>query len=256
MRNLGYIPDDDSQRWMDRVSGRMYSPVLAAPSAPVQTDDPPVIPIRDQGSSNFCVRFAMCRALEHAEALATGSWLGHFSPLFHAWNDAMPGDQGLNEGTQIYLSAQAASRYGICSELAHPWERSRPDDYMTRMRSRAPDHCYREAARHQVIDDYRIMDGDVTGVLGAILDGFAGVYGTPVGETFSTNDDGILINVGAIRGWHAMTARQLIVLANTQYVKCDNSWSEAWGHQGSCLVSLSEIARWRDIRVVRKAEVL
>lgn len=254
MRQLGYIPDSTEQRAADIITHKVFG--VTAPGDPSETNWKEVapIPIRDQGTSNFCVRFAMTRALEHLEWVTTGEDRGHFSPLFLAWFDAMPGWQGRNEGTQIYRSAEALRMYGVCGEAAYSWERDRPGDYLRRMGVAPHARPRAEALRHQSMKDYRISDGDVDAVFAAIERGHAVVFGCPVGSTFKTDADGVLLNSGALRGYHAMTARDIKMVRGEPMADTDNSWGRGWGEKGTCLIPPSEIRKWQDIRVVTGLE--
>lgn len=255
----GYKPDDAVQRVTDERAGLVVPPSLSAPIGNTITQNRDVFdpPRRAQMKSNYCVRFAMCRALEHAEVKGGLPYIP-FSPLFLGWHDAMQGDQGLNTGTQIYLSAAAANRYGVCSEDGYPWQKSAADDYLVRMRQRPPDDMYPEAERHQVVNSYRINDGNVGTMLDVLRRGFGFVFGMPLFTSFyDTGDDGIVNNTsGRLEGWHAMYGLDADVVGGVQGVWVDNSWSEVFGKEGRVFLNVGEISRFKDIRVVTGVEQL
>lgn len=252
---LGYRPDSIAQRAADYAAGNVYeSRRYSAGLVRTENRDKFDVPVRDQMQSNFCVRFAVARAMEYCEVVAGRDW-APFSPLFHAWNDAMSGDQGLNVGTQIYLSAEAAQVIGLCSEDREPWELSQPHDYLQRMKVRPSPAAYAEAGRHQVVKHSRVRDGDVAAVLDSLQRGNVLVLGVPVREGFwKTRADGIISNVGAITGWHAMLCRDAVVIGGAQFVEFDNSWSARFGDQGRVRMTVTQLAEFRDGRVFAAVE--
>lgn len=230
----GYRPDDPAQRVTDTLAGLVLPPTLSVTPGQVTTDNRAKFnpPRRNQRRSNFCVRFAVCRALEHLEVRRGGKRVP-FSPLFHSWNDAMQGDQGLNVGTQIYLSANAASIVGVCSEDRVPWEIA-PDDYLTRMKARPNAEAFREAERHQVLPgsgSLRIPNGDWAGMKATLERGIGFVFGMPLRtsafKVMNPAKGGIIDNTsGMIEGYHAMYALDAKVVNGKQYVSIDGSWAE------------------------------
>lgn len=257
----GFRPDTDDQRRADfdndRVAWIRFGLDLRLGAAiTTENSDSFHPPRRKQKRSNFCVRFAMCRALEHAES-RIGKPYDAYSPLFLAWHDAMQGDQGENVGTQIYLSAQAAHAIGICSEDLYPFE-IMPEDYLARMRSRPNSETYVEAERHQIVESFRIADGNIAEMLGALGKGFGFVFGMPLRQSFfdSTQGDGGVVDNsgGAILGYHAMYGIDARVVNGKQFIVVDGSWGEAAHY----LIPAGAFGtnEFRDLRVVVRAEEL
>lgn len=254
--HTGYRPDTATQR-SSESTGRLREVFsLNRVSGPITTKNADSFhpPRRNQKRSNFCVRFGMCRALEHAES-RIGKPYVPYSPLFLGWHDAMQGDQGANVGTQIYLSAQAAHAVGVCSDDLHPWE-IQPHDYLSRMRTRPDSEMYAEAERHQVVESFRLTDGVLETMLSALEGGFGFVYGMPLRQSFfdSTQGDGGVVNNsgGVIVGYHAMYAIDARVVNGKQFIVVDGSW----GEKEHYLVPAGVFgtAEFRDLRVVVRTE--
>lgn len=248
----GYRPDDDAHRVTDEHAGKMLT-IAPVSAGTFETDNRALFnpPRRNQKKSNFCVRFAMDRALRHLAARKKQKDIP-FSPLFMAWNDAMPGDQGYNVGTQIYLSAQAATKYGVCSDDAYPFEIS-PDDYLTRMKWRPNGEAYREAERHQMTESLRIENGDWLMMAATLQRGIGFVFGMPIRESalkvMNPAKGGIIDNSGGkIIAYHAMYVIDAKIVGGQQHVEIDGSWAE----ENPLLLPVGKFGtdEFTDIRVV------
>lgn len=228
----GYRPDGHEQRDLDERRGLIVPPELSAAPGLVTTDNRKVFspPRRNQKKSNYCVRFSTCRGLEHLLVRAGRPAL-QFSPLFQGWNDAMPGDQGENVGTQVYLAAAAANKIGVCSESLYPFELAVAGDYLTRMKVRPGAEAFREAERHQVVESRRLPDGDWPAMLGMLQRGIGIVFGMPLRTSFFTSTNGgqggvVDNSTGKVEGWHAMYVIDAEEFQGKQYVVVDGSWAE------------------------------
>lgn len=212
-------------------------------------------PVRDQQQTNYCTRYAVCGALELWEAREMGQRVSYLSPHFLAWVDD-PSYRGRNLGQAIYISADAARRYGVCSDMEFPSATltERPQDRV----STAPDRtAYTEAERHQVLQSYRIEDGDLPAVYAALVQGHSVVFGMYLREGFYTRTgvDGIVKNTGNGVGWHAMLCVALVTVGGVLYALTRNSYGTDFGHHGYVLIPMDEMEKARDLRVFTNLEL-
>lgn len=254
----GYRPDGVAQRVLD-----VSVPTSFSASTPHDADLIAALgvpyPVKNQKKSNFCVRFARASACEIVAVLHGQAPLVSLSPLMAAWDDAMPGDQGRNVGTQIYLSAEAARTIGTCLEATYPFELTTNDDYLTRMKVRPPEYAYVEAERHQAVKSYRLPDGDFTAIIAALDNDCPVQIGTPIRPNFwnGLNADGVIDNKGTpIDGYHSMLVVGMKQIGSKWYFKLLNSWGVQPGDQGYVWWPLDQVSEWTDGRCYTEVEIV
>lgn len=257
-RPRGMIPDALEEVERDHRFGLVVAPRFGSPSAaaiePTMTlDDVDAEadswPCLDQGLTLYCTRYAICSAMtlldeQHIE----------FSPHYLAWMDA-PTERAQNLGQAIVTSAHAAARYGVCSWMAHPSETlgQRPEH---RVGTMPQPHAHAEAERHQVLAHYRIEDGDVATCYEAVQRGESVVFGVYLRAGFyAVGESGLVRNEGTGAGWHAMLLRGFTTIAGQVVGVVRNSYGGAFGRRGYVLLTLDEMAKARDLRVLRSAEL-
>lgn len=258
-RGTGMILDRIDDRQAESLSGHVVAPRFGSFSASPITatmdlvdldEEAAAWPAHDQGMTNYCTRYALCDAMSRLDP----DWPRMaFSPHFLAWVDA-PTERGRNLGQSIFVSAAAAEKHGVCTSMAFPPAvfGEAPED---RVAITPPSHAFEEAARHQVVSHYRILDGDVGTCHEALTRGLSVVFGLLLREGFRRPVLGVVDNRGREIGWHAMLLRGFVAIGADIYGVVRNSWGSNWGRNGYCLLSLGELRLARDLRVIVETEL-
>lgn len=253
--NLGFVRDDPA---LDAFDARAQK-TFGVPTDPEVTHNREVYSpvVRAQGSSNFCVDFSGCYALEFAEATQAGIRPPPFSPYFSRWNSRDEANRVRNTGTQIRLFSGASKSVGVCSEDQLPFVDPADPESLAALRVRPHEDAFIEAGNHQTLQSYRIVDGDWNGVLAALTQGFVVQIGIPVYENFyGTGDDGIVpFSSGRLTGYHAVTVWDIDIVLGMEGVWFPNSWGKTWGKKGWGFLREEHIQKAEDLWVHSQIEL-
>ena len=263
-RGLGFVDDDPRHDLHDKYALKFAGAAWQA-SAVSKNRDVYLAVTRDQEQCNGCVGFSARLAQQIAEAMARKADgmdprdTPELSPFFAWYNSRGDADKTLNVGAQIREADTMAKRYGVCLDGAWPFEEVE-GDYKRRLAIKPPAAAYEQAARHQLLDAYRIPDGDVGGIQASLLAGHPVQFGFPVYDSFfdTPTDTGLVRYpwAGPFAGLHAVTAQDCDVVMAKDGAWIQNSWSNHFGKMGWCFFPVAALATAKDIWAYTQSERL
>lgn len=174
-RRLGCLPDPVDPRDFTLEALELSSARLPASASVAH----PAVGIRDQGTTNSCVGFALTTAMRLA-LLRQGKAAPELSPYFVYFNARKHHQKAtvVDTGTSLRAALLGAMRLGFCPEHVWPTLPGRIN--------RGPEWAAFRAAHdfRGLRGYYRIDPGDFRGVRTALAAGFPVVAGFPVGQAF------------------------------------------------------------------------
>jgi C1A family cysteine protease len=247
-RGFGWLPDLPDQR------DRLYAAIAKPPA-----ELPPSVdlrksfsPVEDQGAMNSCTANAIVGVLEFLEKKDKKPFVD-LSRLFVYYNErVIEHSVDADQGAFIRDGIKSIVKQGVCTESKWPYSKSK-------LYSKPPVACYREAADHQVTSYHRISS--LAEMRQCLAEGYPFVFGFTVYTAFMSNEvkkSGVL-NMPQlsekVEGGHAVVAVGYDDAQKRFVVR--NSWGSGWGMKGYYTMPydyLSDRNLSDDFWTVRQAE--
>jgi C1A family cysteine protease len=247
-RRFGWLPDLPDYR------DRLYAAIAKPPAQlPPSVDLRKALsPVEDQGAMNSCTANAIVGVLEFLEKKDKKPFVD-LSRLFVYYNErVIEHSVSADQGAFIRDGIKSTVKQGVCAESKWPYSKSK-------LYSRPPVACYREAADHQVTSYHRISS--LTEMRQCLAEGYPFVFGFTVYTAFMSDEvkkSGIL-NMPQpgekVEGGHAVVAVGYDDAQKRFLVR--NSWGSGWGMNGFYTMPydyLSDRNLSDDFWTVRQAE--
>jgi len=247
-KGFGWLPDLPDHR------DKLYSAIAKPPP-----ELPPSVdlrksfsPVEDQGAMNSCTANAIVGVLEFLENKNKKPFVD-LSRLFVYYNErVIEHSVDADPGAFIRDGIKTIVKQGVCAESRWPYSKSK-------LYSKPPVACYREAADHQVTSYHRIVTFHE--MRQCLAEGYPFVFGFTVYSAFMSKEvkkSGVLNlpQTGEkVEGGHAVVAVGYDDAQKRFLVR--NSWGSGWGMKGYYTMPydyLSDRNLSDDFWTVRQAE--
>lgn len=231
---LFFKPKFKKYGWKKDLSDhRDHSFKLTLTALPPSTDLRNICPlIYDQGQLGSCTANAIGGAIHSLEIKNAVKDLYMPSRLFIYWNErALEGTTRIDSGASLRDGIKTVAKQGVCSEVTWPYN-------INKFKRKPPSKAYQEAKKNTIDAYFRINDGDLMGMKGALAGGNPFVFGFSVYDSFESkavSKSGIVPMPKSnekLLGGHAVMAcgyddsKQMFLVRN--------SWGQNWGLNGYC----------------------
>jgi C1A family cysteine protease len=222
-KGFGWLPDLPDHR--DKLYAAIAKPPAEMPSSVDLRKF--CSPVENQGEMNSCTANAIVGVLEFLEKKDKKPFVD-LSRLFVYYNErVIEHSVNADPGAFIRDGIKTIVKQGVCAESKWPYSKSK-------LSSKPPVACYREAADHQVTSYHRISS--LNEMRQCLAEGFPFVFGFTVYTAFMSNEvkkSGVLnlpLPGEKVEGGHAVVAVGYDDVQKRILVR--NSWGSDWGMKG------------------------